>query len=77
MELIISQEDFAAAIATPLTAVKDIYDRCEPFFPAATSQLEKSINYQVANIDASLADPVKQVVYLMAFYNCIPHLALI
>lgn len=77
MELTITQEDFAAAIATPLTAVKDIFDRCEPFFPAATSQLEKSINYQVANIDASLADPVKQFVCLMAFYNCIAHLDLI
>ena len=77
MELTITQEDFAAAIATPLTAVKDIFDRCEPFFPAATSQLEKSINYQVANIDTSLADPVKQFVCLIAFYNCIAHLDLI
>ena len=77
MELTITQQDFAEAIATPLTATKDIFDRCEPFFPAATSQLEKSINYQVADIDASLAAPVKQFICLMAFYNCIAHLDLI
>lgn len=77
MTLTISQTDFSQAIATPLTDAKDIFDRCSPLFAAAQSTLEKSINYTVADIDNSLAQPVKDFICLIAFYNAIAHLDLI
>ena len=77
MELTITQADFVAAIATPLTDAKDIFDRCEHFFPDAKNALEKSINYSIAAIDAANATQVKTFVCLMAFYNAIAHLDLI
>lgn len=77
MELTITKQDFAAAIATPFTAIDDVFNRCQPLFAAAQKSLEKAINYTVAQIDVANAQMVKDYICLLAFYNELPQMDLI
>lgn len=77
MELEITKQDFAAAIATPFTAIDDVFNRCQPLFAAAQKSLEKAINYKVAQIDVANAQMVKDYICLLAFYNELPQMDLI
>lgn len=77
MELTITKQDFAAAIATPFTAIDDVFNRCQPLFGAAQHNLEKAINYTVAQIDVANAQMVKDYICLIAFYNALPQMDLI
>ena len=77
MELTITKNDFAQAIATPVTGLDDLFNRVQPFLPAAQRTLEKSINYTVAAIGVANAELVKEFICLTAFWQALQNIDLI
>lgn len=75
----ISAEDFATIIGTPSSQIAELFEKTQPFFAEAQSQLEKQLRYNVASIpnENYFISSVNSYIVLYAFYSAIPHIDLI